>query len=46
VTLLIQVPLGVLVYTLGARLLKLDSFDYILNMAKSILQKRREGENQ
>ena len=45
VTLLIQVPLGVLVYTLGARLLKLDSFDYILNMAKSILQKRRAGEN-
>jgi len=45
VTLLIQVPLGALVYVLGARLLKLDSFDYILNMAKTILQKRRAGEN-
>ena len=45
VTLVIQVPLGALVYVLGARLLKLDSFEYILNMAKSILQKRRAGEN-
>ena len=44
-TLVIQVPLGALVYVLGARLLKLDSFDYILNMAKTILQKRRAGEN-
>ena len=45
VTLVIQVPLGALAYVLGARLLKLDSFDYILNMAKTILQKRRAGEN-
>lgn len=43
VTLLIQVPLGVLVYVLGSRLLKLDSFDYILSTAKKMLQRRKAG---
>ena len=42
-TLVIQILLGVIIYVLGAKLLKLDSFDYILNTAKTILQKRKAG---
>jgi O-antigen/teichoic acid export membrane protein len=40
-TLLIQVPLGVAIYVLGSVLLKLDSFEYILSIAKKMLQKRK-----
>lgn len=35
-TLLIQVPTGVLIYLAGSKLFKLDSFDYILNTLKSL----------
>ena len=42
-TLVIQILLGVVIYVLGAKLLKLDSFDYILNMVKTILQRRKAG---
>lgn len=42
-TLIIQLPLGVAFYILGSRLLKLDSFDYILSTAKKMLQKRKAG---
>ena len=42
-TLMIQLPLGVAFYILGSRLLKLDSFDYILSTAKKMLQKRKAG---
>lgn len=35
-TLLIQVPTGVLVYFAGSKLFKFDSFDYIVNTLKSL----------
>ncbi len=39
VTLLLQIPLGVLVYIAGARLLRLDSFDLILGVVKRLLHR-------
>ncbi|MBE6662202.1 MAG: lipopolysaccharide biosynthesis protein [Ruminococcaceae bacterium] len=39
--LLIQVPLGVLIYVAGSALFKLESFEYVLSMAKSYLHKRK-----
>lgn len=44
VTLLIQVPLGALIYIVGAKLLKFQSFDYIVNLLKGFLTKRKKGE--
>ena len=41
-TLLIQVPVGVLVYVLGAKIFKLESFEYLWTMVKEILGKRRK----
>lgn len=41
VTLLIQVPLGALVYVVGSWLFKVDSFTYILGILKSYLKKRK-----
>lgn len=38
-TLLIQVPLGAAVYIIGSKLLKLDSFGYVLSIFKSIIHK-------
>ena len=43
-TLLIQVPLGALIYIVGAKLLKMESFEYIWNLAKSFLGKRKNKE--
>ncbi len=40
-TLIIQVTLGALIYIVGARLLKMESFEYIWNLAKSFLKKRK-----
>lgn len=37
--LLIQIPLGMLVYILGSMLFKLESFGYLLNLLKSYLKK-------
>ena len=42
-TLLIQIPLGVLVYVLGSRLLKLDSFELILSMLRKMLRRGKEA---
>lgn len=39
ITLCIQVPLGVLIYILGSKVFKLDSFDYLWDMIKSPLKK-------
>ncbi len=39
ITLCIQVPLGVLIYILGSKVLKLDSFDYLWDMVKSPFKK-------
>ena len=42
-TLLIQVPLGVAVYILISKLMHVDSFDYILSMAKKLLNRKKEA---
>ena len=41
ITLLIQVPLGILIYIGGSKLFGIDSFEYILNIAKQYLPKKR-----
>lgn len=33
-TLLIQIPLGIIIYIIGSKILKLDSFDYILDILR------------
>ena len=40
-TLLIQIPLGVLVYVVGSMIFKLESFTYILKMLKNFLRRKR-----
>lgn len=42
VTLLIQIPLGVLLYVGGSVLFRVESFTYILSVAKSYLKKRKQ----
>ena len=42
VTLAIQIPLGVAIYTLGAKLFKMESFDYLLAVIKSIIGKKEK----
>lgn len=39
-TLLIQVPLGALVYSFGSKLFHVDSFDYILSVVRSYIKKK------
>lgn len=39
-TLIIQVPLGILIYIAGSRLFKIESFDYILNTVKELRKKK------
>lgn len=41
VTLVIQVPLGMLVYVLGSKLLRIDSFEYLMSIVKKLV--RREA---
>lgn len=38
-TLLIQVPLGALIYVAGAKTFKLESFDYVWNLLKKLFKK-------
>ncbi len=46
VTLLIQVPLGVAIYVLGSKLMRIDSFDYMLGTLKGFISKRKtKGES-
>ena len=42
-TLLIQIPLGVGVYVLGSKLLKLESFELILSMLRKFLRRGKEA---
>lgn len=42
ITLPIQVVLGALIYIVGSKLFKIDSFTYLLTQAKSILSKRKK----
>lgn len=41
VTLLIQIPLGVLVYVAGAALFKLESYTYVLTSLKNFIRKQK-----
>lgn len=41
VTLLIQVPLGAALYVVGSKLFRLESYNYILGIAKGYLHKRK-----
>lgn len=49
-TLLIQVPLGIIIYVGGSALFKLESFTYVLNMIKPlinrVLKKNKETKNE
>ena len=42
-TLLLQVPLGVTVYVLGSKLLRLDSFALILSLLQKFLRRGKEA---
>ena len=42
-TLLIQVPLGGLIYIGGSKLFRIDSFEYVLGIAKGYLKKKKES---
>ena len=41
ITLLIQVPLGVIIYVAGSYIFKLESFKYLLNMVLGFFKKRK-----
>lgn len=42
-TLLVQVPLGILIYISGSSLFHIDSFDYMLSMLKRLLHRGKEN---
>ena len=42
ITLLLQVPLGIVIYIAGSKLFRIDSFEFIISLAKSFLNKRKE----
>lgn len=42
ITLLIQVPVGVMVYYLGSKIFHIDSFDYLISTAKGLFGKKKE----
>lgn len=44
ITLLIQVALGVLVYVVGAKVFKFESFSYLLNILKGIFKKNKSNQ--
>ena len=44
--LLIQVPLGVMIYFAGSAIFRLESFEYVISVAKSYLKKKRKNENE
>ena len=41
-TLLIQVPVGVIIYVLLSWIFKVETFTYCINLVKSFLRKRKE----
>ena len=41
-TLVIQIPLGVVVYVVGSMLFKLDSYNYVLNSLKNFLKRNKK----
>lgn len=42
VTLLIQIPLGVIIYIVGSKIFHIDSFEYIISIVKQYLPKKKE----
>ena len=42
ITLLIQIPLGVFIYLCGSRLLRIDSYNYLVNAVKMISKTKKE----
>ena len=44
VTLLIGIPVGIVLYVGGAKLLKLESFDFAVSVIRSLLARRKKGE--
>ena len=44
VTLCIQIPLGAIIYILGAKLFKLDSFDYLWGIIKGLFKGKEQKE--
>ena len=39
VTLIIQIPLGIVIYLIGSKLLKLESYEYLIEIIKSFIKK-------
>jgi 2-keto-3-deoxy-6-phosphogluconate aldolase len=44
ITLILQIPLGVGTYVLGAKLFRLEIYQYVQNMAKNYINKRKNKE--
>ncbi len=42
-TLLIQVPLGMIIYIVGSKLFRIDSFEYLVEIAKKFLHKKKHA---
>ena len=40
----IQIPLGVIVYIICSKLMHIDSFDYLLDVIKSLLNRKKDKE--
>lgn len=45
-TLMIQIPLGVMIYILLSKLFKLESFEYLLSIVKSFKNKKKEKKSE
>ena len=41
-TLLIQIPLGVIIYVVGSKVFHIDSFEYIISIAKQYMPKKKK----
>lgn len=44
VKLMIQIPTGVIIYIISSKLLHIDSFEYLLDTAKSLLNRKKDKE--
>ena len=40
-TLIIQIPLGAIIYIAGSKLFKLESYEYLINIIKGIAKKQK-----
>ena len=43
ITLIIQIPLGVIIYVVGSKVFHIDSFEYILSVARQYMPKKEKG---